>query len=176
MSHRSRLRRAFTLVELGVVLATLTVLFAVLTMFLATLLQAQWQTRQRDQQRRELARLDAILRSDVHAATTLEVKSPTDCELKNESGQRWTYRLNEGNLLRERWSGGQRMQQEIFQLAAESKVAFGMQIEGSRHLLQLELNLQAAPTPRAGRFADYRGQMLVGGGLLAAPSRAEDEP
>lgn len=177
MKQSPRIRRGFTLLEVAIVLAILGVLFAVMTMFISTLMQTQRKTIVRDRQRREFARLDAILRSDVHAAAVAEVKSPGECELKNDQGERWTYRVSEGNLLRERWQGEERQQQEIFQLAPGTEVEFRVAREKTRSLLQLNLDVPTAVDSTDARQAPYRGQMLVGGGLAGSLAMSkEDQP
>lgn len=170
-------RGGFTLVELVVVLAIVVVLAALLTMLLSALLKAQQQALLRARQRTEYARLDAILRNDVHAATEVILKSPTKCELSNAQGQQLIFELRDESLHRlgrkdDTWATA-----DTFYLRPGTQVNFRVATENGRSLLQLNLDLPAEANPASARQAPYRGQMLVGGSQPAEQrAPAENKP
>jgi prepilin-type N-terminal cleavage/methylation domain-containing protein len=175
---RQSLRRVgFTLVELVVVLAIVVVLAALLTMLFSALLKAQRQALLRERQRTEYARLDAILRNDVHTATEVILNSPTKCELSNQQGQRLIYELRDESLQRVRHKGDSWAIADTFYLRPGTQVKFRVDKENGRSLLQLNLDLAADANPASARQTPYCGQMMVGGSQPAerrAP--AEERP
>lgn len=161
---KQNLRRGgFTLVELVVVLAMVVVLAALLTMLLSALLKAQRQTLLRERQRTEYARLDAILRNDVHTATQVTLSSPTMCWLSNQQGLQLIYELRDATLLRKRHQHDNWKIADQFFLRPGTEVKFRIVEEKNRSLLQLDLDLPAEANLGNARQAPYRGQMLVGG-------------
>jgi Tfp pilus assembly protein FimT len=172
MSSRSRNRRGITLLEVGIVLALSSVLLSIVALLFSSLLQAQRQFSLRERQRRELARIDAILRSDGHAATTAVAGDTGTCELKSESGESWTYRSGNDGLIRERAQAGKIVQRESFQLPAGTRSEFRVVNSGSRSLLHLDLRPPEQASSRL-QAMGYHGQILVGG---MVPTAKEEQP
>jgi prepilin-type N-terminal cleavage/methylation domain-containing protein len=169
--------RGFTLIELVVVLAIVAVLAALLSMLLSALVKAQRQTILRERQRTEYARLDSLLRNDVHTATAVSLDSPTKCSLTNQQGLQMSYELRDDGLHRLRHKGEAWSSVDRFYVRPGTEVNFRVVSENGRSLLKLDLDLPAEANPGSGRQAPYRGQMLVGGSLPAerrAP--AEERP
>lgn len=174
MKRNSR-PRGFTLIELVVVLAIVAVLAALLSMLLAALMKAQRQTVLRERQRTEYARLDAILRNDVHTATAVALESPTKCSLTNQQGLQMIYELRDDGLHRMRHQGEAWSTVDRFYLRPGTEVNFRVTTENGRSLLQLNSDLSADANPGSGRQAPYRGQMLVGGSLPAERRAPQEE-
>jgi prepilin-type N-terminal cleavage/methylation domain-containing protein len=174
---RQRRRFGFTLIELMVVLVIVTVLAALLTMLMSAFVKSQRQALLRGRQRTEYARLDAILRNDVHTATEVDLASPTKCSLTNQQGLQMMYEFRDDRLQRMRQKGEDWSSADSFYLRPGTQVNFRVVKENGRSLLQLNLDLPAEAAPASGRQAPYRGQMLVGG-LLPAEQRAplEEQP
>jgi|GEM_PF-4930813 len=173
MSH---VRRGFTLIELLTVMAIFAVLAALLTMFLSTAALAQRQALLRDRQRTEFARLDSILRADVHAAAEVAIESPGQCELKDNHGERWTYKATDEGLIRERWQGDDLRQRDVFYLRPGMEVEFSSRNENGRTLLELRLESPEAAHLRERRQQPYVGQMLVGGAIGVTNRAGENQP
>lgn len=165
MKPRKPIHRGFTLLELLAVMSVVAILMALLSMLVSAMLQTQRQMLLRERQRQEYFRLDTILRSDAHAATEVALKSPAECELSNANGERWSYRVDEAGLVRERFQGEKRLQREVFYVRPGTAVKFHVDGERQRKLLQLDLDLVVEPGKSAAHQAPYRGRMLVGGSL-----------
>lgn len=178
MKQRSPHRRGFTLIELLTVMSIFAVLMALTSLLISALLQTQRQTLLRERQRLEYFRLDSILRTDAHAATKVTLKSPTDCQLQDGQGERWTYRAEDDGLVRERFLGEKRVQREVFWVRPGTKITFRVASESSRSLLQLDLDpSHQIENSAAAHQAPYRGQVLIGGALPAElRSTGEDQP
>ncbi len=161
-------RRGISLIELGTVLAITSVLLMTVAVLFSSLLQGQRQFLLRDRQRREFARLDAMLRSDAHAANVVVSQGPAECELKNNEGDRWTYRASDDKLTRERFQADKLVQRESYYLRPGTKINFSVKAEGDRSWLLLELEPPSAVTTTGAVFTSYSGQMLVGGMLPGA--------
>lgn len=176
MTQRSN-RRGFTLLELLAVMSIFAVLMALTAMLMSALLQTQRQTMLRERQRLEYFRLDSILRTDAHAASEVALKSPTDCELKNGEGDRWTYRAEEDGLVRERFLGEKRVQREAFWVRPGTQIKFRVTGENGRSLLRLDLDPPSQIEKSAAHQAPYHGQVLVGGAIpTALRATAEAQP
>jgi prepilin-type N-terminal cleavage/methylation domain-containing protein len=169
------IRRGFSLIELVTVMGVVTVLMSLLAMFLSATLRNQRQAMLRQRQRTEFARLDGILRADVHAAASVNLKSVSECELKNDQGTRWTYRSTEEGLVRERWLDDRLRQREVFFLRPGMEVNFSTRKENERPLLVLELDLPTAAQGVQAKQQPYLAEILIGGGL-AAPPKTEEQP
>lgn len=166
MSRRTATRRGFTLVEVMVMVALSSVLVVMGVMLFSALIKAQRQFSLRERQRREFSRIDALLRTDAHAATRAAVEQPESCELQDEAASAWTYRLADDTLTRVRTRQGEVVQRESFQVPPGSKVEFKLAAAGKRTLLQLRLE---PPTARD----TYQGQFLIGG---LSPAQKEEQP
>jgi prepilin-type N-terminal cleavage/methylation domain-containing protein len=171
--------RGFTLIELVIVLAIVSILAALLSVLLSSLLKAQRQTMLRERQRMEFARLDAMLRNDVHLATEVKVDSPTQCWLAQPQGMQMIYELRHGSLRRKRHNLETQEAWaiiETFYLRPGTEVKFNLLEENGRSLLQLNLDLPADANPGNARQTPYRGKMLVGGSLSPERRTAEKQP
>lgn len=169
------IRRGFSLIELLAVISVGTVLMALLALFLSATLRSQRQAMLRERQRTEFARLDGILRADAHAAARVVVKSPLECELKNDQGTRWTYRaVEKEGLVRERYQDDRLRQREVFFLRPGMEVLFKTRTENERTLLGLELDLPTAAQGVQAKQQPYRAEVLISGGIAA--KKTEDQP
>ncbi|WP_254507002.1 hypothetical protein [Anatilimnocola floriformis] len=173
---RKSFRRAYSLVELMAVMGIVTVLMALLGMFLSATLQTQRQAHLRSRQRAEFARLDGILRADAHAAARVTVKSPTECELNTDQGIRWTYSATAEGLVRERWQADRLRQREVFFLRPGMDVRFSSQPADRRTLLVLDLYLPPSEQKLEARQQPYHCETLIGGGISGDKKSAEEQP
>ena len=165
MNRHCKDRPGFTLVEMMVVITLSSLLGMISVMLFSALLKSQRQFSQRERQRRELARIDAILRSDTHAASMVAAQNGETCELKNAAGETWTYRRADDNLQRVRSNAGKVVQRESFRLQAGTKVEFQVSSEGKRTWLAVNLEPPAVTA--------WHGKFLIGGLVAKA---AEESP
>jgi prepilin-type N-terminal cleavage/methylation domain-containing protein len=175
MKRRKATFRGFTLIELLVVMSVVALLMALVSLLVSATLQTQRQTLLRERQRQEYFRLDTILRSDAHSATEVTLLSPTECDLANAQGERWTYRTTDAGLVRERFQGEKRIQREVFYVRPGTTVKFHVDKEHERSLLQLHLDLPVQSSMSAAHQAPYRASLLVGGALPSGRRPAAKE-
>ncbi|QDU29857.1 hypothetical protein ETAA8_49730 [Anatilimnocola aggregata] len=167
-------RRGFTILETGIVVTLVGLLITVMVVLFSSVLKAQRQVMLRERQRREFVRLDALLRSDVHAATKAAIKSPNECELTSSDGYSWTYDKQDSWLVRTHAQGGRTLQRESFFLRPGSEVHFQLSPAGSRSLVQLKLEPEPDGRPGEHHQPRYFAQVLLGGAL--PPVREEPQP
>jgi Tfp pilus assembly protein FimT len=146
-----------------VVVALSSILLATGVVMFSALYKSQRQFSLRERQRRELSRLDAILRSDTHAASTATVDDNAACELKNGQGETWSYRRDENDLLRLRSRDGKLVQRESFRLQPGTKVEFVTNREGERIWLNVRLQPPEAAAPAIAPATPFDGKFLIGG-------------
>jgi Tfp pilus assembly protein FimT len=156
-------RAGLTLLEVAVIVTLSSLLMALAMMLFSALLHAQRQTLLRERARREFVRLDAMLRNDAHMATSAKLAGEDECELLGQQGNRWTYRADDGSLVREHIRDEQVRQREQFYLSPGAEVKFGEKRIGSRILLQLQIKPPQIADRVTNRLPGYTGQMLVGG-------------
>jgi type II secretory pathway pseudopilin PulG len=158
-----RKRAGFTILEVGVVFTLSIMLVALAVVLFSSLLQAQRQTKQRDRLRRELMRLDVILRGDAHAATAAKIGEPNSCTLEDEQGNRWAYRAEEAALVREFYKDDQLAQREVFHLSAGVQTKWTTEAVGTRSLIKLKVSFPEPKGRMPSRLPDYQADILVGG-------------
>lgn len=162
-----RTRAGFSILELGIAVALSSLLMALVVTLFSAVLKAQRQTLARERERREFARLDELLRSDVHAAREVEMKSPTECELLGEAKRRWVYRFSESKLLRETYQADQLKQRETFSFQRGQELTFRQEPAGTRTIVQVKIAAKDQ-APHESRWPTYRGEAVLGGGLAWA--------
>lgn len=166
----------FTLVEVMVILALSSALLMTIAVMFSALLKAQRQFSLRERQRREVTRIDALLRSDAHAAIVAIASDPDACELKGRAGETWTYRRDEDNLVRIRSSAGAAVQRESFRLQPGTKLEFRVLTEQDRSWLEVELNPPPRTTvPALAPAVPYRARLLVGGLVVRSLEKSQEK-
>ncbi|WP_425614828.1 Tfp pilus assembly protein FimT/FimU [Anatilimnocola sp. NA78] len=162
-------RRGISLFEVALAIFVLSLLVSMATVMFASLLKAQRQFTLRERQRREFVRLDAMLRSDVHAATASVAIEPEKCVLKNDADETWRYEREENWLVRVHSRGDQQLQREAFFVRPGSKISFKLVPAGSRQLIELQIQAESPASGAGSRQTGYLAQALLGGGI--APSQ-----
>ena len=173
MSQRFKTRRGYTLLEVMVTVTLSSLLLVTGVMLYSALLNSQRQFSLRQRQRREVSRIEAILRSDTHAASAVEAKNAESCELKNAAGDTWTYRRDDDSLLRVRAKAGAVVQRESFRLQPGTKLEFRVNREAQRLWLAVSLEPPPSAGPKVAPASSWQGKFLIGG-LVA--ERGEEAP
>jgi len=166
--RQRRYRRGFSIIEVTVAVVTLSVLVSIAAVMFSSLLKSQRQFTLRERQRREFVRLDAMLRSDIHAATSAVIKEPDQCELTTPAGDTWRYEMQDDWLVRVYSRDDKQLQRESFFLRPGSQLTFKLAQAGARQLVEVQIHNEQPAGSMQSHHAGYLGQVLLGGGAVAA--------
>jgi prepilin-type N-terminal cleavage/methylation domain-containing protein len=135
-------RRAFTLIEMLVVITVSSALMGVAIVMLVALLKSEGSSRHHLEFCNILNRLDDRFRDDVHAAAQAALGEKGDAlELTMpEPGKTLVrYRLLPGEISREEVEGGKTLRQESYSLPEEVKASFEQKQDGTQSILILHV-------------------------------------
>ena len=135
------IRRGFSLVELLVVMACMTVMFALSSQILIRLWTTVRETREQGELAGSLARIGVQFREDVHRSRA--ANTDESCELVLEDGNRVAYAFTTGRLFRTETSGVDVVHRESYTLPANCEVRFAK--ETADQATVIELSIAAAP-------------------------------
>lgn len=135
-------RRAFTLVELIIVLTVATAIVGVAVMLIELLLRSERDTARGFRNARVLMRVSQIFREDVHAAERVEVNAPEvdkkpGLNLGLSDGRRVYYEIDAHELRRTESQGDKASHQDTFRFPPRSELRF--EVVEKRSIVQLEI-------------------------------------
>lgn len=138
MKSRENSRRAWTLIEMTVVIPLMALLLSASAVLLTAVLRSHGMLWTDIQQCSARARLAVQLRTDAHGASSTESGSPQVCEFLLESGDTIHYEIKESSLHRELRQKEIAIEWEKFPLKGLS-AAFAVDESQQRPLVRLTL-------------------------------------
>ena len=162
-----RKRAGWTLVELMVVIALMTLLLSTSAILLTSLFRSQQSLANGLENQSIRARLGVQLRSDAHGATSAKCDSPQSCDFVLPSGEIVHYEMIEAALHRELRKADAVTQRETYPLA-HGQATFSL--DESRELPLVRLSIQDEPEPR--KYASASRSSLLEAAVGTLPPKS----
>ncbi len=164
MSATSNHRRGQTLIEMLATITVLSILLVLCAILLRVVMQLDQGSRDSLDLARDLARLDATFRADVHRAATVPVPPLTAdrLTLTLPGAARITYSIRPREILREVWQGDAVKQRETYRQPSRSTIRFEANTAADRPLLVLIIHREPSRTMSTPAEPDARIEAEVG--------------
>jgi Tfp pilus assembly protein FimT len=166
------MRRAFSLVELLVVMVCMTFMFALASSILMSLWSTVRESRGQAEVAAAMAQLSAQFREDVHRATAVEIKADS-CELTLEDGNQAYYIVYGDRLARVEGKEKETVRRESFTLPADAKVTFQQTNIAEKPFVELHLAAEDAAAKSSRPLVTLRS--CLGRGSAMSATKAEEE-